>query len=361
MDALRLLTPFGIPVSGLIHVGANTGQEAEAYRQAGIRTVVYVEPTPAAFAVLESRLRGMPGHHAVQAICSATSGETVLLNVASNNAESSSLFALGNHGVLYPDIVYTERLELLTTTVDDIVDAQFAGSALNMMVIDVQGAELLVLRGAERTLGGIDAVYCEIADIALYEGSCTWPEIEAFLRERGFRLKNLAINIHNWGNALFVKETSYISVLRLQTIDRPGANIALGKPAVQSSLSPYSGPDDAQGAVNGRITGGFGFHTDIEDCPWWQVDLLEILPLQEIIVFNRLDDCGARAHSLVVSLSQDDVTFVPVHAQQGVPFGGRDGRPARIVLDRVPARYVRIALTATDYLHLDEVEVYAAS
>ncbi len=53
--------------------------------------------------------------------------------------------------------------------------------------------------------------------------------------------------------------------------------------------------------------------------------------------------------------------FTEVHAQEGRPFGGLDGHPARIRLGRAAARFVRIALTTTDYLHLDEVEVYAAS
>jgi hypothetical protein len=48
-------------------------------------------------------------------------------------------------------------------------------------------------------------------------------------------------------------------------------NLAIGKPASQSSLSRWSRPNDAQGAVNGRRTGGFGFHTDDEAAAWWRV------------------------------------------------------------------------------------------
>ncbi len=288
MNALALLSQFGIRITGLMHVGANTGDEAPSYAAARVPTVIYVEPTPAPFAVLKARIAGAPGHHAVQAVCSSTAGDSVAFNVASNNAESSSLFALGNHGILYPDIAYTERLELTTTTVDGIVEAGFAGQAINLLVIDVQGAELLVLRGAERALETIDAVFCEVADISLYEGSCTWPEIDAFLSEKGFRLKHLQINAHNWGDALFVKEAAYASALRRAEIPRPGIDIARGKPATQSSLSPFSTRDDALGAVDGTLTGKFGFHTDLEDRPWWQVDLLEVVVLEEVIVFNRL-------------------------------------------------------------------------
>lgn len=142
---------------------------------------------------------------------------------------------------------------------------------------------------------------------------------------------------------------------------RSGPNIALNKPATQSSLSAYSAPDDATGAVNGRITGSFGFHTDKEDRPWWQVDLLRPTPLDEIVVFNRIDACAARAYDFVLKLGDEAGDFRQVHAQAGRPFGGRDGTPARIPLAGTPARFVRIELTSNDHLHLDEVEVYAAA
>ena len=53
----------------------------------------------------------------------------------------------------------------------------------------------------------------------------------------------------------------------------PWPNIALQKPARQSSVSPFSrGADpsqDAAGLVNGTISGSFQCHTAKEDRPWW--------------------------------------------------------------------------------------------
>jgi hypothetical protein len=67
-------------------------------------------------------------------------------------------------------------------------------------------------------------------------------------------------------------------------------NVAKGKPASQSSLSQWSaGPDDATRAVAGSFPAAFAFHTATENCPWWQVDLLDIYPIERIVVHNRLD------------------------------------------------------------------------
>jgi hypothetical protein len=45
-------------------------------------------------------------------------------------------------------------------------------------------------------------------------------------------------------------------------------NVALGKPAVQSTLSLWSGDQGAAGLVNGNFGQNFGVHTDIEEAPW---------------------------------------------------------------------------------------------
>ncbi len=144
-----------------------------------------------------------------------------------------------------------------------------------------------------------------------------------------------------------------------EPIERPGVDIARGKPATQSSLSQWSKPNDAQGAVNGTPTGFFGFCTRLESNPWWQVDLETNVALDEVLVFNRLDCERARAYSFVLKLGLESGEFHQVHAQGGVPFGGIDGMPARIKLDGAVARYVRIELPHEGYLHLDAVEVYA--
>jgi hypothetical protein len=124
-------------------------------------------------------------------------------------------------------------------------------------------------------------------------------------------------------------------------------------------VSPYSRPNDAQGAISGRVTGSFGFHTAREQGPWWQVDLGDVLPLEEVVVYNRMDGARERAYAFTLSLGRDSDHLEQVHAQDGRPFGGADGNPARIMLGGLAARYVRVQLPGEDYLHLDEVEVYA--
>jgi hypothetical protein len=140
-------------------------------------------------------------------------------------------------------------------------------------------------------------------------------------------------------------------------------NVARGKPATQSSVSPWSvWPDlsrDAAGAVNGRITGGYGFHTHIDPPSWWCVDLQETYPVTEIRIHNRLD-VPFRTRTLVVNASTDMMHWQTVYRHEGEwDFGGADGAPLRIRPDApLPLRFLRLHLEARELLHLDEVEAF---
>ena len=51
--------------------------------------------------------------------------------------------------------------------------------------------------------------------------------------------------------------------------------------------------DDAAGGCDGVTNGKWGFHTAEQENPWWQVDLGEVVPLQQVRVWNRSDNDGS--------------------------------------------------------------------
>jgi len=132
-------------------------------------------------------------------------------------------------------------------------------------------------------------------------------------------------------------------------------NLALGKPATQSSI--FAGYD-ASRAVDGNTNGDFGVgsvaHTNADPQAWWQVDLQQSQPIDHVDVWNRTDCCGERLSNFVVSVSDDGATWtsVPVTGQGGTPTNVRIGRPGR---------YVRVQLKGTNYLALAEVQVWPPS
>jgi len=144
----------------------------------------------------------------------------------------------------------------------------------------------------------------------------------------------------------------------------PSPNIALGKPATQSSTSPQSRNsglrDDAGGAVNGLVTGTYGFHTGHDDPPWWMVDLEEAYRVKEFWIFNRLDAPSTLQHvRILISGNGRDWTILVDHRSEG-NFGGAWGEPLMIGVgaDTPPTRFVRIELGGPGVLHLDQVKIF---
>lgn len=124
---------------------------------------------------------------------------------------------------------------------------------------------------------------------------------------------------------------------------------------------PVQPADDAVGACDGIKNGRWGFHTDLENDPWWQIDLREAVPLERILIFNRCDHTSGRAVQLKVLVSLDGNDFHSIYQHDGTMFQGQpDGRPLAISCVGESARFVRLQLPGNNCLHLDEVEIYAA-
>lgn len=126
-------------------------------------------------------------------------------------------------------------------------------------------------------------------------------------------------------------------------------------------LGPLAGVttrDDAQGACDGVRNGKWGFHTSLEADPWWQVDLGADHPLDRVLIYNRCD-APDRAAQLMVLLSSDGELWHQAYRHDGTVFyGAVDGRPLDVPLRGAAARFLRVQVPGSAFLHLDEVEVY---
>lgn len=138
-------------------------------------------------------------------------------------------------------------------------------------------------------------------------------------------------------------------------------NVALNRPATQSSVSEWSkgtAHEDAAGGNNGLIDGISGFHTAMETGPWWQVDCEVQCELNEIRLYNRRD-CAERLRHFRIFISRDGMQWACVHEKTDDSVFGSD----QIVpysfscSEGTVARYVRVQLIGTNYLHFSECEV----
>jgi hypothetical protein len=176
-----------------------------------------------------------------------------------------------------------------------------------------------------------------------------WPEVFSFADERG-------------------PSKSIPAQLRSSpAIDPSLSNLARGKPATQSSISPWSRgatlEQDAANAVNGDPAKDYAFHTAEDPNPWWMVDLGTPARLAFIRIFNREAPplIQWRAAPLVVegSLTGEDWHLL-FETRRDSYFSGYNGRQplVRQIEHPAPIRLVRISIPRREFLHLSEVEIY---
>lgn len=187
------LDDFLDDVSGVIHIGASDGQERENYAQRGLE-VVWVEAIPRVFDQLQQNLTAFPKQIAINAALGDQDDQEVMFNIASNNGESSSMLAPLAHVVDRPDITFDEQIEVSTVTLETLALRNHLDlTRYGALVIDVQGAELLVLRGGQNILPAFRYIKAEASDGELYEGSCTPEELISYLSDQGFRVQRKVV------------------------------------------------------------------------------------------------------------------------------------------------------------------------
>ncbi len=189
------LHDFLASAKGVIHVGAHAGQERDLY---GDLPVVWVEALPLVFSVLCERIADKPHQQAFNYL--VADGKPYKFGLSNNAAQSSSIFDLKGHKDLWPDVGYIAAVEMESVTLAEVIERH--GLDLNVydaLVLDVQGAELLALRGAGEQLRRFKWVLAEAADFEAYAGGCQLRDLDEYLRGFGFVRQNMSATAEKEG------------------------------------------------------------------------------------------------------------------------------------------------------------------
>jgi FkbM family methyltransferase len=174
-------------VSGVIHVGANKGQEIQLYAQYGL-SVIWIEPIPEVFETLRSNLIGIPKQTALKGLVTDTDNAEYNFHLASNNGASSSILELNLHKDIWPEIVYEKTIKLFSKTLSSLLkENNVDAGQYDMLVMDTQGSELLVLKGSVPILQNFTYIKTEAPDFESYKGCCQLKDLELFLSQYGFK------------------------------------------------------------------------------------------------------------------------------------------------------------------------------
>lgn len=191
------ITKYGIQANGVIHVGAHYGQEVPTYKKMGIKKIVLIEPQHHCIPKLK-KIPGVEIHHLA---CGSRIDRIEMHISPQNQGQSNSLLRPALHRKQHPDIIFTH-----TEWVDVVpLDLVFYNTDCDLLVMDVQGYELEVLKGAKKTLEIIDWVYTEVNRDETYVGCARVEQLDAFLTDF-VRIETKWVGI--WGDALYKRKQS---------------------------------------------------------------------------------------------------------------------------------------------------------
>ena len=178
--------------SGVLHLGAHRGGEAAIYDWFQ-KDVIWVEANPLIFDDLEINLKQYYNQSAYNCLITDLDNKMINFNLSSNDYASSSIFNFGDYSVgknkIWVDRILKmiKNINLKSISIDTFVSKNNIDiSKFDHWVIDIQGAELLALKGAKSSLKKCNSIYLEVSTEEVYEKAPRWKEIKYYLNENNF-------------------------------------------------------------------------------------------------------------------------------------------------------------------------------
>jgi FkbM family methyltransferase len=197
----------------IFDVGANLGQTAAHYRKLFPDASIHsFEPFENTFRRLSQSVAGDAKIHAHRlAVSDSSSTATFFVNQAHC---TNSLLPSAESGKAHCPPGWTEtvaKVQVPTITLDEFCEREHI-DAIDILKSDVQGAEMLVLRGAQRLLQrhAIDIVFAEVLFADIYENQTDFCEVVPFMRSHGYVLYWMYDLFHKgdlplaWADAIFI-------------------------------------------------------------------------------------------------------------------------------------------------------------
>lgn len=210
---MDLVRRYKITPTQIIHVGAWEGLDVPEYKTLGIPKITLVEAMPDKASALRKRYGQDEQVQIIEAAASDTSNETISFYPLAYGSSSLLKPKIESLQQVFADFVELEPILVRTMKIDDLKISQ--ASAV-MMIIDVQGAELQVLRGAKETLKSVILIKIEVSTTAYYEGQSFRDEITAFLKNCGFiKVSERISKKMGQGDAIFMRKMDIESFVYL--------------------------------------------------------------------------------------------------------------------------------------------------
>lgn len=191
-------------VSGVIHVGANSGQERDEYNLYSLN-VIWIEPIPKVFNKLKKNIKKYSKQKAYKYLLTNIDNQNINFKIANNAGQSSSILELNQHKDIWPKVEYTRSIKLKSSTLKNVIKHEKIDiKRYQALIIDTQGSELLVLKGGSNLLKNFRYIKTEAADFESYKECCLIKDLSKFLDKFGFKeIKKVKFATRKEGGSYF--------------------------------------------------------------------------------------------------------------------------------------------------------------
>ena len=166
-------------------MGAHRGGEAPIYDWLQKKTI-WIEANPQIIPELIDNVSRFPYQKIIKALLSNQDDENIEFKISSNDSASSSIFDFGKKS-LEQNLKMVSKVNKKKQKFDTIVKKQLIElNDYNFWVVDLQGSELLALKGAINSLNKCKSILIEVSKSEYYSNGAKWDELKKFLNEYQF-------------------------------------------------------------------------------------------------------------------------------------------------------------------------------
>jgi len=200
----ELLLKYNLKIKGILHIGASMCEELIDYLQIGIpiQNIIWIEANED----ICNQMKKNDKIRIFNATISDKDNQEVEL-IITNNLQSSSILELEEHKKEHPHVWETSRKKVLTKTIKSLyAENNLNSKDYNFVNIDIQGAELLALKGMGDILKDVDYLYLEVNTKYLYKNCALVDEVDKYLSNYNFKRIETKMTQHGWGDAFYSKK-----------------------------------------------------------------------------------------------------------------------------------------------------------
>jgi FkbM family methyltransferase len=202
-EIINIFKKYNIEISHVLHIGAHECEELNFYNKCGIKNenIIWID-------ALEEKVkkninRGIKNVY--HATITDEDDKIITFNIT-NNFQSSSIYKFGTHSKEHPNVKFVKNIKQKSITLNTFFEKnQIDGTQFDFWNFDIQGAELVALKGGNKYIQYAKAIYLEVNEKELYLNCGLISDIDNFLSQYKFVRVITKMTKYGWGDALYIK------------------------------------------------------------------------------------------------------------------------------------------------------------